>query len=114
MFILFDIGGTKTRIAASKDCKEFGEPKIVKTPKDFDEGMRVFKDVAQELCQGEKIVAAGGGIRGLVDRDKKQLLNDQKQYDIYKNNCKERKHEIDYKVLREPIRKTMHEVTQRH
>jgi len=75
MYILFDIGGTKMRIAASRDCKEFGEPKIVKTPKDFDEGMRVFKEIAQELCAGEKIEMAGGGIAGPLDKEKTKLLN---------------------------------------
>lgn len=76
MYILFDIGGTKTRIAASRDCKEFiEEPKVVETPKDFDEGMQLFKELVQELCKGEKVEIAGGGVAGPLNKERTQLLN---------------------------------------
>lgn len=38
------------------------------------------------------------------------LLQNTELYDTFKQQCHRRKHEIDYKVLREPIRKTMHDV----
>ena len=76
MFIGFDIGGTKTRIAASRDCKEFvGEPKIIETPKDFTEGMKQFAEIVKELCQGESVEMAGGGIAGPIDKERGCLLN---------------------------------------
>ena len=64
------------RIAASRDCKTLiGEPKIVETPKEFVEGMALLGKLAQELCGGEKLEAAGGGIAGPLDKDKTKLLN---------------------------------------
>jgi predicted NBD/HSP70 family sugar kinase len=75
MYLLFDIGGTKMRIAATEDCKEFGEPKIVATPKDFKEGISIFKNTALELSGGEKIKMAGGGVAGPFDKEKTQILS---------------------------------------
>lgn len=76
MYIAFDIGGTKMRIAASRDCRELvGEPRIVETPKDFDEGVELFGKLAGELRGGEKIEMAGGGIAGPLDKEKAKLLN---------------------------------------
>ena len=75
MILLFDIGGTKMRIAVSRDGESFGEPHIEETPKNFDEGMELFKKDAQELCHGEKIKAAGGGIAGPLDKEKTKLIN---------------------------------------
>jgi len=64
------------RVAASRDCKTLvGEPKIVKTPKEFSDGMIMFDKLARELCGGEKLEAAGGGIAGPLDKDKTKLLN---------------------------------------
>ena len=76
MYILFDIGGSKMRIAASNDCKTLiGEPRIEKTPKDFNEGMELLSKVADELSEGAVIRAAGGGIAGPLDRSKTKLMN---------------------------------------
>lgn len=75
MYILFDIGGTKMRLAASRDCKEFvGEPTVVETPDDFDEAMEVFRATAQKVCHGEQIESGAGGIAGVFDIDKATLL----------------------------------------
>jgi predicted NBD/HSP70 family sugar kinase len=74
MRILFDIGGTKMRLAATKDCKNFGEPKIVQTPKNFKEGIEVFKKLALELSGGEKIKMAGGGVTGPFDSEKTKII----------------------------------------
>lgn len=64
------------RIAASRDCKTLvGEPQIVKTPEDFDEGVALFGKLAQQLCGGEQLEAAGGGIAGPLNKDKSELLN---------------------------------------
>lgn len=74
MYILFDIGGTNLRVAASKDGETFGEPKIVPTQKDFDAGIRTLGALARELSEGEKITAAGGGISGVLSRDRSIFL----------------------------------------
>ena len=64
MHILFDIGGTKMRVAGSKDLASFGDPKIVHTPKDYDEGVTLLKDTIKEISQGGKIESIAGGIAG--------------------------------------------------
>jgi glucokinase len=73
-YLLFDIGGTNTRIALSRDGETFGEPKIVETPKDFDACMSLLKTVAFELSGGEKIDAAGGDVAGVLSRDRNTIL----------------------------------------
>ncbi|MBI2314469.1 ROK family protein, partial [Candidatus Daviesbacteria bacterium] len=75
MFLVFDIGGTNMRLAVSRDGKNIEEPKILKTPKDFDEGMLLFKKTALNLSDGEKIKAAAGGIAGPLDGKKEMLVN---------------------------------------
>lgn len=74
MYILFDIGGTKMRIAFSADGKGFDEPKVIPTPKEFDKGIEEFKKAARELSGGERIRAAAGGIAGPLDREKTKLV----------------------------------------
>jgi glucokinase len=74
MYILFDIGGTKMRIAFSADGKGFDEPKVIPTPKEFEKGMERFKKAARELSGGRKIRAAAGGVAGPLDREKTKLV----------------------------------------
>lgn len=85
MYLLFDIGGTKMRLALSRDGETFGEPKVVPTPKDFDEAMKVFKELVDELRGEEKIetrqngnsvgLVAGGGMKGPFNKEKTMVLN---------------------------------------
>ncbi len=75
MFLLFDIGGTKMRLAISQNGETFGEPKIIETPKNFDEAMSLFEKTVFDLAGGKKIEAAAGGIAGPLDRKKEKLLN---------------------------------------
>ncbi|MEX0651838.1 MAG: ROK family protein [Candidatus Paceibacterota bacterium] len=68
MYILFDIGGTKMRVAGSRDCKEFvGEPIVVDTPEDFEEGMKLLKETIHAVSEDESIEMMGGGIAGPFD-----------------------------------------------
>ena len=43
MHLLFDIGGTRTRVALSKDGLGFEEPIIFSTPQDFSQGIQQLK-----------------------------------------------------------------------
>ena len=70
MYLIFDIGGTKMRLAISKDGNTFDVPKIVPTPTSFNEAVSVFKTIAEELSGGQAIVAAGGGITGIKNKEK--------------------------------------------
>lgn len=76
MYLLFDIGGTKTRLALSKDGETFDEPKLFSTPKSFNNGMIQFLRILNELDHDGKVDKAAGGIRGVLSKDKSKLLND--------------------------------------
>ena len=74
MYIVFDIGGTKTRIAKSVDLKSFTKPIIFPTPKKFEAGMVMFDSTIRQLAKGEKIIAMAGGIAGVFDQGKTKLV----------------------------------------
>jgi predicted NBD/HSP70 family sugar kinase len=75
MYILFDIGGTKTRIAVSKDGKRFGRQFICNTPKSFDSGMKKFDEGVRSFTVGKKIRGIAGGIAGPLNRAQASLVN---------------------------------------
>lgn len=76
MYVLFDIGGTKTRVAVSKDLQSYGEPVKYDTPHDFEEGIKRIVNTARELSDGQPIQGAAGGIRGPLRKDKKTILSE--------------------------------------
>ncbi len=73
MFIVFDIGGTNTRIASSVDGTTVSEPVIYPTPKTFEEGIVRFVEVVHNLANGTAITAVAGGIAGPMDTKKSML-----------------------------------------
>ena len=75
MKLLFDIGGTKTRVAVSDDGEIIAEPVIIPTPPDFDELMRSFETAARSLLGGAKPDRVAGGIAGPLNREKSALAN---------------------------------------
>ena len=84
MFILFDIGGTKMRIAVSKNGRVFGKPIILSTPKKYKDGIRVLKDNIKILAKGRKIFAISGGAPSrspaLLDWHNNSLIKDLEKY----------------------------------
>lgn len=62
------------RLAVSHDAKNFGEPKIIPTPQDFEEAMQLFAKLARELSSGEKIEVAAGGVAGAHNKEKSALV----------------------------------------
>lgn len=74
-YILFDIGGTNTRVAVTEDLKKFDEPVKFKTPVSFKEGMEKIADTAKELAKGE-IRAMAGGVRGLLTESRDMIADD--------------------------------------
>lgn len=60
--ILFDIGGTKLRMAYSENGDFFEEPRVIETPKNYEEGKKVFVELAKELANGREIKKVGGGM----------------------------------------------------
>ncbi len=63
MILLFDIGGTKTRLATSDDGQTFSEPLIFSTPVDYDEAISIITSRALDCAGGRSIAKACGGIR---------------------------------------------------
>ena len=81
MYILVDIGGTKTRVAASHDLNLFSEPDIFPTPLAYEEGMRAISESVTRIAGGEKVERMAVGIRGVLARDQSKLLNEWKLTD---------------------------------
>jgi len=76
MYILFDIGKTKTRIAGSRDLSTFSEPQILDTPKDYDEMIKTITARSKEIAGTEEIKAIGGGIGAPLDKEHQSLIED--------------------------------------
>ncbi len=77
MFILFDIGGTKTRIGATASLDTIGEVVSFSTPGDFEEGMRLMGEHIATLTKGAPVHAAAGGIRGPLSEDASTIIENQ-------------------------------------
>lgn len=73
-YIVFDIGGTKTRVGISFDGKRLNKVRIIPTPKDAKRGIVILKLIVHELSGGKKIKAVCGGISGSFDRRKSVII----------------------------------------
>jgi predicted NBD/HSP70 family sugar kinase len=74
-YILFDIGGTKTRIAISNDLKTLDKVLNFKTPVLFADAMKKMIDTIKSLTdESPKTIA--GGVRGLLNEEKTGIQND--------------------------------------
>ncbi len=76
MYILFDIGGTNTRVALTEDLATIIDVKKFKTPTTFNEGVRLITEAAKALLDGKKVIALAGGMRGTLDGEKTMLVHD--------------------------------------
>lgn len=74
MYILFDIGGTKMRIAFSETGEYFESPKVVETPHTYEEGRNLFVQTAKEVAKGREVKSLCGGIAGPFDEKKRSLV----------------------------------------
>lgn len=75
MYLLFDIGGTKMRLATSLDGENIGEVLTIPTSLNFDEAMDSFAKTAVQLTNGSQISFAAGGVRALDMISKDRLVN---------------------------------------
>ena len=73
MYLLFDIGGTKTRIAISRDGETFEEPCIITTPTDYTEGIHAFSTIKEKLIGDENISIAAGSVAASFNRQGTRL-----------------------------------------
>jgi predicted NBD/HSP70 family sugar kinase len=74
-YILFDIGGTKTRVVVSEDLETLGKVESFKTPAKFEEGIEKMVEAIKKLTK-VKPKAIAGGIRGPLMEDKSGIQND--------------------------------------
>ena len=75
MYILFDIGGTKTRIAATLDGQKFSEPAIFETPAAYSDGLKLLKKEIVRLSDGNKLEGLYGGIAGVITPGNCKLIS---------------------------------------
>lgn len=73
MYLVFDIGGSKTRLALSKDKQTIGEPKVIDTPEEFEAGIKLISETVKEMLGSEKLIAAAGGVAGVLNKEKTEL-----------------------------------------
>lgn len=74
MYILFDIGGSKMRVAGSHDGKAFCNELALDTPAGYQEGLKLLLDCAEDIAKGSVIKGFVGGIAGPFDRERQILL----------------------------------------
>ena len=89
MYILFDIGGTKTRVASSVDLNEVFEVKKFNTAPSYKEGLQNILNAIDEITQGNKIKGAAGGIRGPLNHEKTGIVSEIKLIDWVGRNIVE-------------------------
>lgn len=61
MYILIDIGGTKTRVAGTMDLEKFSEPVIIDTPQGYDEAIAKISEAVSQISDGIALRGAAVG-----------------------------------------------------
>lgn len=74
MNILFDIGGTKMRVAGLREGEKEFQPKIIDTPDTFEDGWPLLLETIKEVAGEETTEKIVGGIAGPVDKMTGKLL----------------------------------------
>ena len=75
-YVVFDIGGTKTRVGRSDDLETLGDHVSFKTPNDFEAGARMLLEHIAKVAGKEEVEGIAGGIRGVLNEEKTGLAND--------------------------------------
>lgn len=75
-YVLFDIGGTKTRVAVTEDLKTFSDPIKFDTPARFEDGIKEMVKAVKELTKAP-LRGMAGGIRGQLNDTKTAIVHDQ-------------------------------------
>lgn len=74
-YVLFDIGGTTTRVAVSEDLKSFEKPIRFTTPINFKEGVeKIVEAVGKQTDKDIRGVA--GAVRGMLSEDRSMIAHD--------------------------------------
>jgi predicted NBD/HSP70 family sugar kinase len=81
MYIVFDIGGTKTRVAATNDLKTITSIEKFNTPLVYADGLQALYTAIEQVRNGEKITALAGGIRGPLNHEKTGIVSEKVLFD---------------------------------
>lgn len=81
MYVLFDIGGTNTRVAVSDDLHTYAEPIKFKTPPSYYEGFQALTRAIDTLIKSGGITRIAGGIRGPLNHEKTGIVSESKLRD---------------------------------
>lgn len=73
MYVVADIGGTKSRIAASADLCSFSTPTILPTAADYDLALEQIISVIEQSVGDTTLKGLCVGVPGLLSRDKRHL-----------------------------------------
>lgn len=73
MYIVADIGGTKIRIAGSRDRARLQDAIVLDTPQEYEAGLMLIVDTARSIAGKHKIAAIAAGVPGALSEDKKVL-----------------------------------------
>lgn len=73
MYILIDIGGTKTRVALTEHREAFLPPAIFNTPQNFEEWFKEFNEVTTSMLQGKKVHGILVGVPATLDEHKETI-----------------------------------------
>lgn len=74
-YVLFDIGGTKTRVAISEDLRTISAQEKFNTPSKYKEGLKAIEVAVRKLTD-KPIRGVAGGIRGQLGEGKIAMVHD--------------------------------------
>lgn len=81
MHILFDIGGTKTRVASTVDLHTIADVVKFDTPEHYADGIKAIHEAIETVRKGETITSMAGGIRGPLNHEKTGIVSESKLVD---------------------------------
>lgn len=77
MYIVFDIGGTKTRIATSLDGRTLSEVRTCETPRQYADGVRlIIQNIIDMAPDCARVTHIAGCIRGRLDAQHTGIASD--------------------------------------
>lgn len=74
MYIVFDIGGTNTRVGISEEGRTIARTVIYETPVSFERGIAMLKKAIASLTGERSVTAIAGGIAAVLDMRRSELV----------------------------------------
>lgn len=74
--IVFDIGGTKTRVGISTDGTTLSEVASFYTPNNPKDGIKQIIETIAEIADDNEISTIAGGIRGMLSEERRGIVHD--------------------------------------